>query len=93
MQPEAYAIGTLALSVVGLLWDAVVQRRHIRSLSAHLRLQGERLALCEVAGDDAGEQLRKQDARIDRLTRMVTDRGWRDSLDLTRFDWEKKGRQ
>ena len=40
---------------------------------------------------DLDDRARKLEARQDRLQRMVTDRGWKDSFDLTRINWERPG--
>lgn len=60
----------------------------------HAVLAGD-VILGAVTLDEATDGLRKQKARLDRMQKMVEGmrRGkngdWRDSLDLTRFNWKK----
>lgn len=69
--------GVLGLLAVAVVWLLAARRRTARE------------------AEDLRERARKLEARQDRLQRMITARerehGWRDSLDLTRFDWERKG--
>jgi hypothetical protein len=88
MLAETLVLAALGISVLGLLYDAVVQRRLIRDMQSHVT-ETERKGA--AVSEDVTDRLRKQDARIDRLQRMVTDQGWRDSMLLTRFDWRKPG--
>jgi hypothetical protein len=74
-------------ALVGLLCDAVSQRRLIRTIQSHLTAQDDRVSACEAHVDTLSNNHRKLDARQDRLTSMVQERGWRDSMLLTRFDW------
>jgi hypothetical protein len=80
MLAEALVLAALGIAIVGLLCDAVSQRRLIRSIQAHLAASDKR-------HEDTLDRDRKRDARIDRLQRIVTDQGWRDSMLLTRWDW------
>lgn len=82
MLVQLVVLAALALAIVGLLCDAVSQRRLLRSLQAHVADSDQKHA-------DAHERDRKQAARVDRLQRIVCDQGWRDSMMLTRFDWRK----
>jgi hypothetical protein len=63
----------VVVAIAALRFDDVRQRRRITTLET-------RLESLEVKHERAW-------ARIDRLQAMVTDRGWRDSMLLTRFDW------
>ena len=61
----------------------------MRTIQAHVTTQAARVTACEAFDEDCSDRLRKLDARQDRLTNMVQERGWRDSMLLTRFDWRK----
>jgi len=87
MSPEAVALASLGVAVIGLVWDAVSQRRTMRTVQRHLVSLARRDdAVADQFGALADEH-RKLSLRQDRLTSIVTDRGWRDSMLLTRFDW------
>lgn len=78
----AAILSAMGLTVVGLLIDAVQQRRSARGLQQSVNA-------LTLAANTTHENHRKLEARFDRLQRMVQDRGWRDSMMLTRFDWRK----
>lgn len=61
----------------------------LRAIQAHVTAQDDRVSACETNIDALSNNQRKLDARQDRLTNMVQERGWRDSMLLTRFDWRK----
>lgn len=90
MLVQFLVLAALLVAIVGLLCDAVSQRRLLRALQAHVADSDRQ----RVDGlHDARESLQdcelKLTARIDRLQRLVQDQGWRDSMMLTRFDWRK----
>lgn len=87
MLAEAVVLAALGISIVGLLCDAMSQRRLLRAIQAHVAAQDDRVSACETAAEAHSEQQRRLELRQDRLTNMVQERGWRDSMLLTRFDW------
>lgn len=96
MSTAAWATLALAITVVGLLWDAVRQRRNVRRMWARIEFQGrsmdmhyETLELHADAIDGTRDRVRKLEMRLDRTQAQVRDQGWGDSRLLTRFDWRK----
>jgi hypothetical protein len=85
MLAAALTAAALALAIVALLIDGLRRDRDIRRLRALTEEQRMQL-------DELTSQQFKLHARQDRLTNMVVDRGWRDSMLLTRFDWRKPPR-
>lgn len=81
------AVVPMALAIIGLVWIATVQHRALRTIQQELRTQNARQIACESAVDETATKLWKLELRQDRLTNMVQERGWRDSLLLTKFDW------
>jgi hypothetical protein len=75
MLASALFAAAVVLALAALRFDDVRQRRRIAALEAR----------CEAAE----VQRERAWARIDRLQAMVTDRGWRDSMMLTKFDWRR----
>jgi len=63
----------LVIAVLGFLSAGLLWDR--RRVRGRIRQIDDAVARCGI--------------RIDKLQRMVIDRGWRDSALLTRFDWRK----
>jgi hypothetical protein len=90
------------LCLACLAWGGRIQAREIARLTGDMNrvtsdlrhelsvLTGD-VVLAAVQVDEVAEDLRKQKARIDRMQRNEERRGWGDSLDLTKFDWRRKG--
>lgn len=85
--------GTRAASVLGCYtlrvqtWDWVVLVA-IALLTLGFVLQRKQLGALRR---DVDERSMSLSARQDRLQKMVEQRGWRDSFDLTRFNWKQPG--
>jgi hypothetical protein len=75
----ALFVATGALACVALKYDQV---RLKRRLTADIDALRKRVEAVELQGH-------KVWARQDRLQAAVTDRGWRDSMMLTSFDWRR----
>lgn len=78
-------------AVIGMTLLAIgtvtfVSHRRMRGLQASIEAlrTDTRATVDELATNQS-----KLDARQDRLQKMVQDRGWKDSMLLTRFDWRK----
>lgn len=82
MLAAALIVAALVLGIVALLIDGLRRDREIRSLRA--TTEEQRMLL-----DELKLQQHKMHLRQDRLTNIVTDRGWRDSMMLTQFNWRK----
>jgi hypothetical protein len=82
MLASALFAAAIVLALAALRFDDVRQRRRIAALEARCGALEARCETAEIQHERAW-------ARIDRLQGMVTDRGWRDSMLLTKFDWRK----
>jgi hypothetical protein len=77
----ATVIGLTVLSIGAL---AYASHRRMRALESSI---GALRSDVRTSAEALEDNQRKLDARQDRLQKMVTDRGWQDSMLLTRFDW------
>lgn len=76
----ATVIGLTVLSIGALVYTS----RRMRALESSI---GSLRIDVRTSAEALEDNQRKLDARQDRLQKMVTDRGWQDSMLLTRFDW------
>lgn len=74
----------ISLTVLSIGALTFVSHRRMRGLQASIETlrTDTRATVDELASNQS-----KLDARQDRLQKMVQDRGWKDSMLLTRFDW------
>jgi hypothetical protein len=84
LRPDMVRFGMLAgilvavaliLAIAALRYDDVCQRRRIRTLESRC--------------DELELKHERAWVRIDRLQNMVQERGWRDSMLLTQYDWKR----